>query len=46
MIELKTGSVKINEIIERPWGYYRVLEWQNNYVLNCKSKLNTFTKVY
>ena len=33
MIELKTSSVKINEIVERPGGYYRVLEWQKNYVL-------------
>jgi len=28
MIELKTSSVKINEIVERPWGYYRVIEWK------------------
>lgn len=33
MIEFKTSSVKINEIVERPWGYYRVLEWQKNYIL-------------
>ena len=33
MIELKTSSAKIDEIVERPWGFYRVLEWQKNYVL-------------
>ena len=28
MIELKTSSAKIDEIVERPWGLYRILEWQ------------------
>ena len=38
MIELKTSSAKIDEIVERPWGFYRILEW--HIVISMNSKIS------